>query len=46
MAFAVTAALHDAKADAVLWTDKINGPLGDVFAIQERIAGRIAGGLR
>ena len=42
----VTAALHDAKADAVLWTDKINGPLGDVFAIQERIAGRIAGGLR
>ena len=42
----VTAALHDAKADAVLWTDKINGPLGDVFAIQERIAGRIADGLR
>ena len=42
----VTAALHDAKADAVLWTDKINGPLGDVFSIQERIAGRIAGGLR
>ena len=42
----VTAALHDARADAVLWTDKINGSLGDVFAIQERIAGRIAGGLR
>ena len=42
----VTAALHDARADAVLWTDKINGPLGDVFAIQERIAGRIAAGLR
>ena len=42
----VTAALHDARADAVLWTDKINGPLGDVFAIQEQIAGRIAGGLR
>jgi len=42
----VTAGLHDAKADTVLWTDKINGPLGDVFAIQERIAGRIAGGLR
>ena len=42
----VTASLHDANADAVLWTDKINGPLGDVFAIQERIAGRIAGGLR
>jgi serine/threonine protein kinase/tetratricopeptide (TPR) repeat protein len=42
----VTASLHDANADAVLWTDKVNGPLGDVFAIQEQIAGRIAGGLR
>ena len=42
----VTAALHDADVDAVLWTDKINGLLGDVFAIQEQIAGRIAGALR
>src|SRR5262245_38530959 len=42
----VTAALHDAEADTVLWTDKITGPLGDVFSIQEHIAGRIAGALR
>jgi len=42
----VTASLHDANADAVLWTDKITGPLGDVFAIQEQIAGRIASALR
>ena len=45
-AIRVTATLHDADADANVWADKINGSLGDVFAIQEQIAGRIAGALR
>jgi serine/threonine protein kinase/predicted Zn-dependent protease len=42
----VTVTLHDATDDTALWTDKLNGSLVDVFAIQEEMAGRIAGALR
>ena len=42
----VTAQLLDAKADAQLWAEKLNGTVEDVFDIQERLSRQIVDALR
>jgi TolB-like protein/Flp pilus assembly protein TadD len=41
----ITARLIDAAADNLLWTETWNGPIEDVFAMQERLARAIVGAL-
>jgi serine/threonine-protein kinase len=45
-AIRVTARLVDTRDDAAVWSERIDGALDDVFAVQERIATRIADALR
>jgi serine/threonine-protein kinase len=45
-ALRVSAQLVDTVADAVLWSERFDGSLDDVFAIQERIASSIVNALR
>jgi TolB-like protein/Flp pilus assembly protein TadD len=42
----ITAQLIDAASDAHLWTEKFDGVLDDVFAIQEKVARSIVSSLR
>lgn len=42
----ITAQLIDAPQDTHLWAEKYRGTLEDVFDIQEKVAGEIAGALR
>jgi len=42
----LTARLTDARDDVVVWSDKINGSVEDVFAIQERVSRTIVDALR
>ncbi|HEY7498402.1 MAG TPA: tetratricopeptide repeat protein, partial [Vicinamibacterales bacterium] len=42
----ITARLIDAERDKHVWVDKYEGPIADVFGIQERIAREIAGALK
>jgi len=42
----ITAQLVEVAAGRAIWSDRFDGDLSDVFAIQDRIAERVAGGLR
>lgn len=42
----ITAQLVDAQTGFRLWAGKFNGPLSDIFAVQDDIAAHVAGALR
>jgi serine/threonine protein kinase/Tfp pilus assembly protein PilF len=42
----ITSQLIDAVGDTHIWAEKFSGTMKDIFAIQERVAGEIAGALK